>query len=107
MCACGYCFAVVDSECASLSFGGQVHYCLDNLGSGEDQAIIMEARCIVGCKEMSTCSTVSIRFGKVLGTIAMCCQDHVTCMIGNDGTWVHSRVIQGLLGLGIELLGGN
>ncbi len=72
----------------------------------------MEVRCVAGHEEMSTGLATSIGLREV-GCITVCCEDHVTCLVGYDGIGMCRRVVQELFYLdhcvlgGICLLGGN
>ncbi len=107
------CFPTVDVESNNLGLGCQGHDCLDDLGNNEDHPIVMGARRFTGHEEMSSCLAASIGLREV-GCITVCCEDHVTCMVGHNGIGVCGRVVQELLdldhcvlGRGIRLLGGN
>ncbi len=106
------CFPTVDVEGSNLGLGYQGHDCLDGLGNSEDRAIVMGVRCVTGHEEMSSCSAASIGLQEV-GCITVCCEDHITCLVGHDGIGMCGRVVQELFDLdhyvlgGICLLGGN
>ncbi len=106
------CFPTVDVESTNLGLGCQRHDCLDDLGNSEDRTIVMGVRRVTGHEEMSSCLAVSIGLREV-GCITVCCEDHVTCLVGHNGIGVCGRIVQELLDLdhcvlgGIRLLGGN
>ncbi len=106
------CFQTVDVESSDLGLGCQGHDCLDDLGDSEDHAIVMGARCVAGHEKMSSCLAVSIGLREV-GCITVCCEDHVTCLVGCNGIGMCERIVQELFDLdhcvldGICLLGGN
>ncbi len=106
------CFPTVDVESTNLGLGCQGHDCLNDLGNSEDCTIVMGARCDTGHEEMSSCLAASIGLQEV-GCLTLCCEDHVTCLVGHNGIGVCGRVVQELLDLdhcvlgGICLLGGN
>ena len=106
------CFPTVDVESTNLGLGCQGHDCLDDLDDSEDHAIVMGARCVAGHEETASCLTASIGLGEV-GCITVCCEDHVTCLVGQDGIGMCERIVQELFDLaycvlgGICLLGGN
>ncbi len=106
------CFSTVDVESSNFGLGRQGHDCLDDLGNSEDHTIVMRARCVAGHEEMSSSSTASLVLQEV-GCITVCCEDHVTCLVGHDGVGMCERIVQELFDLdhcvlgGICLLGGN
>jgi hypothetical protein len=106
------CFQKVDVKSSNFGLGSQGHDCLDDLGNSEDRADVMGARCVAGHEEIYSCSTASIGLQEV-GCITVCCEDHVTCLVGYDGFGMCERVVQELFDLdhcvlsGIRLLGGN
>jgi hypothetical protein len=106
------CFLTVDVESTNLGLGCQGHDCLNNLGNGEDPAIVMGARCVTGHEEMSSRLAAIVGLREI-GCITVCCKDYVTCLVGHNGIGVCGRVVQELLDLdhcvlgGICLLGGN
>ncbi len=106
------CFPTVDVESSDFCLGSQGHDCLDDLGNSEDRVIVMGARCVAGHEEMSSCLTASIGLQEE-GCITVCCEDHVTCLVGYDGIGMCERIVQEMFDLdhcvlgGIRLLGGN
>jgi hypothetical protein len=87
------CFPTVDVEGSNLSLGCQGHDCLDDLDNSEDQAIVIGVRCVARHEEMSFCLAASIGFQEV-GCITVCCEDHVTCLVGHDGIRMCGCVVQ-------------
>ncbi len=108
----GNCFPAVDVESTNLGLGCQGHDCLDDLGNSEDRAIVMGARCVTGHEEISSCLSASNGLQEV-ECITVCCEDHVTCLVGHDGIKMCECVVKELYDLdhcvlgGIRLLGGN
>ncbi len=85
------CFPTVDVESSDFGLGCQGHDCLDDFGNSEDRAIVMGVRCVAGHEELSSCLTVSIGLREV-GCITVCCEDHVTCLVGHDGIGICERM---------------
>ena len=83
------CFAEINIEGAELGLGGVGHDSFDDLGNGEDGAVVEGVGGIVGHEKMSTGVDPGVLFIEVR-CIGMHRQDHIAGVISDDGVGVGS-----------------
>ena len=71
-------------ECPKFRFGCGGHDVFDDLGNGENGAVVRRVNCVAGEKEVSSSTAASPWFAEV-ACVAVDGKDHVTSRVRDDG----------------------